>query len=44
MPPHLWGGALSLREGNTIIDPVLTGQIALRASHMRPDRLWPGCG
>lgn len=28
--------------GETIVDPGLTGRIALRASQMHPDRTWPG--
>jgi DNA-binding NarL/FixJ family response regulator len=31
-----------LREGLTVIDPALTGRIALRASHLTPGHMWPG--
>lgn len=32
----------AVKAGDTIVDPALTGKIALRASHVRPGRLWPG--
>lgn len=31
-----------VRKGETIVDPALTGQIALRASAIRPGQNWPG--
>jgi DNA-binding NarL/FixJ family response regulator len=31
-----------VRDGHTIIDPALTGQIALRAARIRPGQSWPG--
>lgn len=31
-----------VRAGETIVDSALTGKIALRASHARPNQLWPG--
>ncbi len=31
-----------VRDGETIVDPGLTGKIALRASQTRPGRFWPG--
>lgn len=33
---------LGIRKGETIVDPALTGQIALRASAVRPGQSWPG--
>jgi DNA-binding NarL/FixJ family response regulator len=32
----------SVREGMTVVDPALTGQIALRASRLSPGHGWPG--
>lgn len=32
----------AVQAGETIVDPALTGKIALRASHMRPTNVWPG--
>jgi DNA-binding NarL/FixJ family response regulator len=32
----------SVREGMTVVDPALTGQIALRASRLSPSHGWPG--
>lgn len=31
-----------VREGRTILDEALTGEIALRASRVRPGHIWPG--
>ncbi len=32
----------AVKEGQTVIDPALTGRIALRASHLTPGHMWPG--
>jgi DNA-binding NarL/FixJ family response regulator len=31
-----------VRQGHTVVDPALTGQIALRASKLTPGHAWPG--